>query len=220
MPKNETGIGSEARHAGEPPAAGGDRDRIAVAKATVRGVLRRQLALITPDERRAAGALARRLLERQPVWARAGAVLFYAPMPDEVDLWPLLEQAVAAGREVGLPRYVASRDEYEAARIGDVSADVVVGHWGIREPGPKCVAIPLNRLDLALVPGVGFDCRGRRLGRGRGFYDRLLSTVVGVRCGVALDTQVLPEIPHEPHDQLLDCILTPTRWVACSRRAV
>ena len=68
------------------------------------------------------------------------------------------------------------------------------------------------RLDLVLVPGVAFDLHGRRLGRGRGYYDRLLSQVGGRTCGVAFDEQVVSEVPVEAHDVLLNCILTPTRW--------
>jgi 5-formyltetrahydrofolate cyclo-ligase len=66
---------------------------------------------------------------------------------------------------------------------------------------------------LVLVPGVAFDLRGRRLGRGKGFYDRLLADAGGLKCGVAFDEQIVTEIPVEPHDVSVDCILTPTRWI-------
>jgi 5-formyltetrahydrofolate cyclo-ligase len=68
-------------------------------------------------------------------------------------------------------------------------------------------------LDLILVPGVAFDLQGRRLGRGKGYYDQLLGALHGTRCGVAFDQQVVDEIPMAPHDMTLHCILTPTRWV-------
>jgi 5-formyltetrahydrofolate cyclo-ligase len=71
---------------------------------------------------------------------------------------------------------------------------------------------------LALVPGVVFDQEGRRLGRGKGFYDRLLPSVGGPLCGVAFDWQVLPAIPVEPHDHVLNYILTPSRWLSCKGR--
>jgi 5-formyltetrahydrofolate cyclo-ligase len=66
---------------------------------------------------------------------------------------------------------------------------------------------------LILVPGVAFDLRGGRLGRGRGYYDRLLSGLQGYRCGVAFDEQIVDRVPLEPHDASLNCILTPSRWV-------
>jgi 5-formyltetrahydrofolate cyclo-ligase len=66
---------------------------------------------------------------------------------------------------------------------------------------------------LALVPGVAFDVRGGRLGRGRGFYDRLLAGVSGAKCGVAFDEQIVDAVPAGPLDIRLNCILTPTRWI-------
>jgi len=68
------------------------------------------------------------------------------------------------------------------------------------------------RLDLALVPGVAFDLNGHRLGRGKGYYDRLLAMLTGPACGVAFDQQIVSQVPNEPHDVRLSCILTPTRW--------
>jgi len=73
--------------------------------------------------------------------------------------------------------------------------------------------LSLNRLDFILVPGVAFDLQGRRLGRGKGFYDQILAVVRGTVCGVAFDQQITPEIPVEPHDAVVNCILTPTRWI-------
>ena len=71
----------------------------------------------------------------------------------------------------------------------------------------------MNRLDLVLVPGVAFDLQGRRLGRGRGFYDRLLADVDGIKCGIAFDEQMVNEVPAGPPDVRLNFILTPTRCV-------
>jgi 5-formyltetrahydrofolate cyclo-ligase len=68
-------------------------------------------------------------------------------------------------------------------------------------------------LDFILVPGVAFDLSGRRLGRGKGYYDRLLKQTRGTTCGVAFDEQIVGEIPVEPHDLNVNCILTPTRWI-------
>jgi len=71
----------------------------------------------------------------------------------------------------------------------------------------------LGRLDLILVPGVAFDLRGRRLGRGRGFYDRLLLETGGVKCGIAFDEQIAGEVPTGKYDLQMNFILTPTRCV-------
>jgi len=102
---------------------------------------------------------------------------------------------------------------YTACRITDPEKDIRVGQFGIREPNARCEQISLNLLDLILTPGVAFDLHGWRLGRGKGFYDRLLAAVHGTTCGVAFDEQIVAQIPVEPHDTHVNCILTPTRWI-------
>jgi 5-formyltetrahydrofolate cyclo-ligase len=81
------------------------------------------------------------------------------------------------------------------------------------EPNATCAQLDLKLLDLLLVPGLGFAIAGQRLGRGGGYYDRLLTKAGGFKCGVAFDWQVVANLPLEPHDVLLNCILTPTRWL-------
>ena len=67
--------------------------------------------------------------------------------------------------------------------------------------------------DWLFIPGLGFDLKGARLGRGKGFYDRLLADVRGSKCGVAFDEQLVATVPVGPRDIPLNCILTPTRWI-------
>lgn len=119
-----------------------------------------------------------------------------------------------------LPRFRSSDRAYEFAEVRDLGHDLRVGEYGLMEPAAECPALTNKQLDLVLVPGLAFDPNGRRLGRGKGYYDRLLPQVTGEFCGVAIDWQVLPEVPAGPHDQRLDCILTPTRWIACGARVV
>jgi 5-formyltetrahydrofolate cyclo-ligase len=89
----------------------------------------------------------------------------------------------------------------------------VTGKFGVSEPLAECEPIPLDRFDLVLVPGVAFDVGGNRLGRGRGFYDRILAAASGVKCGVAYDFQLLDKIPAEAHDARVNFIFTPRRCV-------
>ena len=138
-------------------------------------------------------------------------------MPAEPDIWPLLAGALAAGKTAALPRFQPAIKNYIAGRVQNPQTDIVTGEFGIREPGAHCQELPPGRFDLVLVPGLAFDLRGGRLGRGKGFYDRLLSEVRGVKCGVAFDEQVASEVPAGPGDIQLDCILTPTRWTMIVR---
>jgi 5-formyltetrahydrofolate cyclo-ligase len=182
-----------------------------------KAILRQQvLGLVkamTPEQRAALSGRACALLQRQEIWEQAALIFFYAPLPEEVDIWPLVGDALAAGKTVALPRFDPATQRYVACQIQNIAQDLGEGRYGIREPGEHCVAVPPNRLDLILAPGVAFDSQGRRLGRGKGFYDQMLATVRGTTCGVAFDEQIVETIPVESHDVHLNCILTPTRWI-------
>jgi 5-formyltetrahydrofolate cyclo-ligase len=168
---------------------------------------------VPPQTRVAVASRMREMILEQPVWRTSRFVLLFAPLPDEPDLWPLVADALNARMRVMLPRFDAATSGYVAAEILDAGRDIATGRYGIREPNHSCDVMPLNRLDLALVPGVAFDARGGRLGRGRGYYDRLLAGVRGTKCGVAFDEQLVDAVPVGPLDIRLNCILTPTRWI-------
>lgn len=179
--------------------------------------LRQQFRVLTrsiaPEQAAAASEDLRKHLLGSPYWQQAQRILMFYPLNDEPDIAPLLQQALTAGKTIALPRYNSSLGVYEAALIRNLTEDLVPGRFGVREPSPNCPALPLNQLDLTLVPGIAFDASGRRLGRGKGFYDRLLPGTTGMTLGLAFDWQESDALPTEPHDVELDAILTPTRWL-------
>jgi len=180
-------------------------------KSDLRQKIRAALEKISPAARAEKSV---RLCERlRSRLENARTILFFAPLADEPDVWPALETALAAGKIVALPRFDRETKNYVACQVQNLSEDLVSGQFGIREPRNSCPVLPLNRLDLILVPGVAFDPQGRRLGRGKGFYDQLLAEVRGITCGVAFDEQIVDAVPVAPHDVTLNCILTPTRWI-------
>jgi 5-formyltetrahydrofolate cyclo-ligase len=153
------------------------------------------------------------LLRQQSVWKEARFVLFFMPLRGEIDLTSFYPEALAHGKKILLPRFNEITAQYDAFQIHDAARDCAPGKFGIAEPAAHGAPFPLMNLDLILVPGVGFDVAGRRLGRGRGFYDRLLAQSKGVKCGVAFDQQIVEQIPGEKHDVPMNFILTPTRWI-------
>ncbi|HEX9045928.1 MAG TPA: 5-formyltetrahydrofolate cyclo-ligase [Verrucomicrobiae bacterium] len=154
--------------------------------------------------------LCRRL---EPQLQSAHSILFYAPLPDELDVWPLLEKLLPARRVCALPAFDDATQFYSARRVKNLETDIFTGKFGVSEPAVDCEEIPLDRFDLVLVPGMAFDLQGNRLGRGRGFYDRILAKASGVKCGVAYDFQLLEQIPVEAHDAQVNFIFTPSRCV-------
>lgn len=188
-------------------------------KAELRREIRGRLKAMTAEEHESGSAAIRRRLEEQPVWKSARALLAFVPMPQEPDLWPSLAQAWDSGKQIALLRHSPEMDYYVPCLVRDPDRDLQAGKFGILEPKAHCPIFDLMRLDLVLVPGIGFTLNGDRLGRGKGYYDRLLAGVPALKCGVAFDGQIESEFPLEPHDIQLNCILTPTRWQWVGARA-
>jgi 5-formyltetrahydrofolate cyclo-ligase len=187
--------------------------KISNSKTELRAKIRTALEKISPAVRAVESIeLCERLKAQMP---SAHTILFFAPLSDELDVWPLLELSLALGNHCALPFFDAEKKTYGAKIIGRLATDIVTGKFGVREPAASCAEILLNQFDLVLVPGLAFDLSGNRLGRGRGFYDRLLAEISGIKCGVAYDFQLLESIPTELHDAKVDFMLTPSR---CLRR--
>lgn len=148
----------------------------------------------------------------EPQLRSAQTILFYAPLPDELDVWPLTEKLLKS-KICALPAFDVATQAYVARRVTNLETGIAEGKFGVSEPLPECEAISLDKVNLILVPGMAFDLSGNRLGRGQGFYDRILAEASGVKCGVGYDFQLRGEIPTEPHDAKVDFIFTPSRSV-------
>jgi 5-formyltetrahydrofolate cyclo-ligase len=184
-------------------------------KTALRSMIRDRLEKISPAVR---AVESMELCERLKTQMQsAHTILFFAPLLDELDIWPVLELSLALGTTCALPFFDAEKKIYGAKEIKKLATDIVTGKFSAREPAANCTEIPLDRFDLVLVPGVAFDLSGNRLGRGQGFYDRLLEKVSGIKCGVSHNFQLLEKIPTEPHDAKVDFILTPARCLKAKK---
>ena len=179
-------------------------------KQLLRAERRQRLATLDPVERAERSLRIIRSLLGFPEWGCASRVLLFAPLPGEPDLDLLWQEGILTGKQIAYPRveagtmrlyYVDSLEELEPTR------------WGLREPPPRAAReAALDDFGIVLVPGLAFDAEGGRLGRGGGFYDRLLAArnpaktrLVGV--GFAFQ-QVEGTLPMAPHDVKLDEIVT------------
>jgi len=167
----------------------------------------RMRAAFDNTARTTASALICKKLRALPQWHAAKTVMGYAPMGDEPDIEPIL----CATRATVLPRWTGH--EYEPARIANLQADLCPGQFGVREPDSGCPAMNWTEIDVILVPGLAFDRTGNRLGRGGGYYDRLLECarkagpVTAV--GICFEWQLQKDVPITTHDQQLDLIVSP-----------
>jgi 5-formyltetrahydrofolate cyclo-ligase len=188
---------------------------LAAVKALLRKEIRARLTSLSVEERSAGSRL---LVERAlslEVWRQAAVVALFVPMADEPAIWPVAGASLAAGKIVAIPGYDSATGIYSFRRITGED-DLVSGRYGIAEPASGCEVLPIRRLDLAFVPGICFSSDGGRVGRGKGFYDRLLQPFRGVSCGVGFDLQIVSSIPDEPHDVKLNLLLTPTRLLVAA----
>ena len=133
------------------------------------------------------------------------SILAYWPLPDEVDIRPLLDQLLKEGKTVVLPK-VIDNETMELHRYTS-RADLQEGAFHIMEP----IGEPFgdhDQINVALVPGMAFDAAGRRLGRGKGYYDRFLAAHPHLyKIGVCFPFQRVAEVPFEEHDVCMDLIV-------------
>lgn len=130
---------------------------------------------------------------------------------NEVDTRALIGTCLAQGKRVAVPVVMPSAKTMGHALIDDLD-QLVVGPWGLAQPDPAAARwLPAKaRIDLVVVPGLAFDRRGHRIGRGGGYYDRFLAQVQTVKIGLCYDELVLDYIPGEPHDVPVDMVVAET----------
>jgi 5-formyltetrahydrofolate cyclo-ligase len=192
---------------------------LVIQKREIRKEGRARIRAVSEEALRKFSADAARLLSDRPEWKHAQRILAYLALKDELEFSHTLKSALADGKTIALPRFIPEQDTYCAAILPQKEnfASLSFGRFGILEPPSTAPTIPLNQLDFVLVPGVAFDLSGRRLGRGKGFYDRLLAETNSacMKCGVALEEQIVAAIPAESHDIAMNFVLTPSRWIVC-----
>jgi 5-formyltetrahydrofolate cyclo-ligase len=194
-------------------------------RATRRRLRERRLGL-APAERAAAERAIQAGLDRLGVFRRGAHVALYLPMRGEVDVRPCLEVARSRGTHVYVPRIVSRRRRRMLFAPWNADGVHRTNAFGIVEPGSAAGSRPVIGLDAVVLPLVGFDLDGNRLGMGAGYYDRALRRrqdrgVAWRRprlIGVAYACQQVPTIPASPWDVPLDLVVT-ERGIIVPRRA-
>ena len=173
-------------------------------KQQLRRELKQRRAAISMIER---AELSARISEKAlslPEYAESDTVLCYCSVRDEVITWPLLRHILDSGRVLALPAIEGSR--MAVRRVTDLDG-LVPGKMGILEPKSGPEVFP-ESIGLALVPGLGFDLTGGRIGYGGGYFDRYLALVPGLKAGLCFSAQITEELPREPHDVPMDALIT------------
>jgi len=167
---------------------------------------------LSGEERHAADLRAQQHLLDCPAFVAANTVALYAPVHGEVATDLIMERAFAGGTRLAYPAVHHGHIQFRAVTS---TADLEPGAYGIAEPGPACPIVAIDDVDLIVVPGVAFDLRGHRIGYGKGYYDRALHHLEGEGrlAGLCYAFQLVEEIAGEPHDVVMDMIVTDTKVV-------
>ncbi len=193
--------------------------------------LREKFAAASPDEIRHLSLAALRNIISLHLLRPAQKIMLYAEMPREFPATPFMPLLLAGQactlvlpwcEENSLRLFrLASSDE-----LKNISRDfpsllserLEPGAYGIREPKKHLRSLPdftvePSQIDLVILPGLGFDRQCRRLGRGKGYYDRFLPKLrkETILIGIGFDEQIAESVPTEPHDRTLHYVVTPTR---------
>lgn len=188
-----------------------------IEKRALRAELRARVAVAAANGGVTAAVAAAQAVIGRSAFRGAKRVALYAAFGDELPTRPLFDAILDAGKQALFPRCVGESLEFAPVGRWD---DLVEGAYGTQEPAASSRAQPLVASDLMLVPGLGFDLTGARLGRGRGHYDRALASgTVPFLCGLAYAAQIIERVPTGPYDVQMDAIATENGWSPVKKTA-
>jgi len=171
-------------------------------KNEIRLGIKTRKALLSEQEKTAAACAAFAMLEKQAAFMMAEHILMYHSLPDELSTHNFLEKW-------------QGRKHFYLPRVNGVNLEILpyektslkLGAFHIEEPDGNDT-VDVSHMELIIVPAVAYDRKGNRVGRGKGFYDRLLATTRAIKIGMSYDFQIVDEIDVDPHDVGVDLIIT------------
>ena len=180
-------------------------------KADIRQQMRELLHGQSASERQKKSDLILRKVSQVITLKKGVSIMFYVSLLEEVDTLPLLKTALESGCVVNVPYVDRKNNSLISVSIQNPETDLEQGSYGILEPKKNLVShFDVNQLETVLVPGIAFDRNGRRLGRGKGYYDRFLRSLPKKvkTIGLAFDFQILDSIPVNESDIAVQQLIT------------
>lgn len=185
-------------------------------KSELRKAIQTKLKELTDQERaEKIEAIENRLFEFAN-FLEAKIVLLYLNNTSGVDTRNILKRAYQYNKIVVLPIFGQERPGIKLYKVDDMKADIKSGPGGVVIPDPeRCKRVPIDRVDIAIIPSVALDEKGGRVGSGRGNYDRLIPklAITTRKVSLALEDQIVPQVPMESHDKHVDIIITEKRTI-------
>jgi 5-formyltetrahydrofolate cyclo-ligase len=146
----------------------------------------------------------------------AKIALLYVGGENEVQTSNIIKRAYSYNKIVVLPAFDPKTFEMELMKVDKFAQELKSGPRGVPEPdASRCKIVPIDRIDIAIIPGIAFDEKGGRIGTGRGYYDRLIPklAITTRKVALTLEEQIIPQVPMESHDKHVDIIITEKRII-------
>jgi len=177
-----------------------------------------RLAAMFPDERDELSTEIAKRFVASLEFRGASVVLAYDSFGTEVNTHPLMQLILERGKALCLPKTRKKERSMTVHAVADLQRDLTLSRWGFLEPKKTMPVVPLERIDLIIVPGLAFDPQCHRLGRGAGYYDRFLPLVEvrAAACALAFECQIVEAVPVDEHDWPLQLIFTEERVIHAS----
>ena len=191
-------------------------EEIRQTKDDIRGNVQRELAALSDKEIKDKTQRIEKRLFEFANFLEANIVLLYINSNCEVSSLNIIERCLNYKKIVILPAFVSTKYEMKLMKIDNLNTDLRLGPRNILEPDPnQCNIVPIECIDIAIIPGIAFDEKGGRIGSGDGYYDRLIPKLPITTRKVALtfENQIVPQIQMEAHDRYVDIIITEKRII-------
>ncbi|MCP4688187.1 MAG: 5-formyltetrahydrofolate cyclo-ligase [Desulfobacterales bacterium] len=186
------------------------------AKAEIRDEVANKLAELSAEEIAKTTKLIENRLFDFANFLESKIILLYVNRPNEVPSENILKRCFEYRKIVVLPVFKANKFKATLWKIDNLKTDLIADPSGVMKPDPaRCKLVPIDRIDIAIIPATALDEKGGRIGDGNGFYDRLIPNlpITTRKVALASETQIVPQVPMESHDKYMDIIITDKRVI-------
>ena len=191
-------------------------EEIQITKSQIRTDIEKALAALSEKEKvEKTKAVEKRLFDFAN-FLEAKVALMYVNNTNEVATSNILMRTHAYNKIIVLPAYNTETFAMTLMKVDALEKDLSDGPRGILEPNSeRCKVVPIERIDIAIIPAVALDEKGGRIGSGQGYYDRLIPelSITTRKVALAFEEQIIPQVPIESHDKHIDIIITDKRVI-------
>jgi 5-formyltetrahydrofolate cyclo-ligase len=180
-------------------------------KKEIRAKLLAKLLSLTKEELKRRNENVEKILSSLPIYRQAKVIMAYFPLKGEVDILRMIRKDLESKRFC-FPVMDLEKKDLEIFEISNLEEDFVCGPFGVQQPDTKRTKkTDIGEIDMIIIPGLAFDRKKNRLGRGAGFYDRFLKSINPPikKVGIAFDFQIFENLPiHPPIDEKVDIVVS------------